>query len=106
MDRVRAEMLLLKCRGDEIWSADYCREQRIPELWIEEMQDCFESGFDSDRNSIYENDRLVNQYHGVSDLMIAYRLAEFLGVDTERIRSSIPGRRAQVTALQNELDEI
>lgn len=106
MDRVRAEMLLLKCRGDEIWSVEHCREQRIPESWIEEMQDCFESGFDSDRNTIYENEKLVNQYHGVSDLMIAYRLAEFLGIETERVRSSIPGRTAQVVALQQELDEI
>lgn len=106
MDRIRAEMLLLKCRGDEIWSVELCREQRIPEAWIEELQDCYESGFDRDRNTIYQNQKLVNQYHGLSDLMIAYRLAEFLGIDTEKIRSSVQGRTGQVSALQAELDEI
>ena len=78
----------------------------IPELWIEELHNCFESGFDSGRNVIYEQGKLTNQYHGVSDLMIAYRLAEFLDVDTERVRQSTIGRRAQVSALQAELDEI
>lgn len=106
MDPIRAEMLLLKCRGDEIWSVDHCREQGIPELWIDELQNCFESGFDTDRNTIYEDNRMVNQYHGVSDLMIAYRLAEYLGIKTESIRGSVPGREAQVRALQSELDEI
>ncbi len=106
VDRLRAEMLLLQCRGDEIWSVEHCREQCIPDVWVQEMQDCFESGFDTDRNTIYESGKLVNQYHGVSDLLIAYRLAEFLGIDVGRVRSSIPGRTAQVAAFQSELDEI
>lgn len=106
MNELEAEMLLLKCRGDEIWSVEMCRQKGIPESWIDELQDCFESGFDSDRNSLYEEGKLVNQYYGVSDLMIAYRLASFLGIDTERIRCSVFDRCRQVDAMKAELDEL
>lgn len=106
VDRIRAEMLLLKCRGDEIWSLELCREHGIPESWIQELQECYESGFDAERSMIFENEKLVNQYHGLSDLLIAYRLAEFLGIDTQRIRASVPGRTGQVAAIHSELDEI
>lgn len=106
MDKIRAELLLHKCRGDEIWSLEVCQSEGIPQLWIEELQNCFESGFDSDRNVIYEEGKLVNQFHGLSDLMIAYRLAEYLGINTERVRQTTVGRLAQVEALKAELDEI
>jgi len=48
------------------------------------MKDRFESGFDADRNSIYVDGKLVNQYEGVSDLHLAYKLAEYLGIDWQR----------------------
>ena len=99
-------MLLLKCRGDEIWSLEVCRSEGIPETWIEELQDCFESGFDSDLNTIYHNNKLVNQFQGLPDLAIAYRLAEFLGINTQTIRNTVADRQQQVQSLISELDEI
>lgn len=99
-------MLLLKCSGDEIWDEETCRRAGIPESWIQELSDCFESGFDSDRNSIYVDDRLVNQYNGVHDLDLACKLAEYLGIDWRHATSHAVGRRAKVAALIAELDEL
>ena len=106
MNRIKAEMLLLKCRGDEIWSLEVCRAEGIPDAWIEELQDCFESGFDSDLNTIYRNNKVINQFHGLPDLLIAYRLAEHLGINTQTIRNTVAGRQQQVQSLISELDEI
>lgn len=99
-------MLLSECVGDEIWSLQTCREKGIPEGWIEEMADTFESGFHSDRETIYEQGRVTNQYHGVRDLHLAYKLAEFLGVDSHRATELTLGREAEVRALQEAVDEL
>ena len=106
LDPITAQMLLLKCTGDEIWTEQTCREAGIPDLWIEELVDNFESGFDSDRNSIYVEDQIVNQYRGILDLHLAYRLAEFLGIDWQRVTAGALTRRSEVAALQAELDEL
>jgi hypothetical protein len=106
MDPIKAQMLLLKCRGNEIWNDETCQQEGIPESWIAELRDRFESGFDSDRNSIYVDGKLVNQYEGVSDLQIAYKLAEYLGINWQQVTNTAIGREAQVAALQAELDEI
>ena len=106
MDSVAAQMLLLKCRGDEIWDEDACRAARVPQAWIEEMKDRFESGFDSERNSIFVDGQLVNQYEGVSDLHLAYKLAEYLEIDWQRATAHAISRTAQVDAIKAELDEL
>ena len=106
MDPISAQMLLLKCQGDEIWDEEACRAARVPQAWIEEMKDRFESGFDADRNSIYVDGQLVNQYEGVSDLHLAYKLAEYLGIDWRRVTSHVVSRRAQVDAIKAEIDEL
>jgi hypothetical protein len=104
--RYKARMLLSQCRGDEIWSVALCRQQGVPEAWIEELADCFESGFRSDRQVIYHDDQMVNQYHGVRDLDLAYRLAEFLGVDSGPATALAFGPVAEVRALQEAVDEL
>ena len=105
-DPTAAQMMLLKCTGDEIWDESTCRKEGVPEIWIKELKDRFESGFDSDRNTIYHNEEMVNQYEGVLDLHLAYKLAEYLGIDWERVTASAMGRRAQVEAIKAELDEL
>jgi hypothetical protein len=99
-------MLLLKCTGDEIWDLETCQKAGIPPSWIEELADTFESGFDTDRNTIYHQDRIVNHFHGVLDLHLAYKLAEFLGIDWQRATAAATGRRAEVAAIKAELDEL
>ena len=105
LTRLKALSLLSVCRGDEIWSVDHCRQVGIPDEWIEELSDCYESGFRTDSQTIYLDDNVVNQYHGVTDRDLAYKLAEFLGVDTQRVTSSALGRVAEVIALKEAIDE-
>jgi hypothetical protein len=106
LDSTTAQILLLKCTGDEIWNEESCRTEGIPDEWIEELIDNFESGYDTDRNTIYENGGMVNQYRGVLDLHLAYKLAEFLGIDWQRVTANAISRRAEVEALKAALDEL
>lgn len=99
-------MLLSECVGDEIWSLQTCRTQGVPAVWVEELADTFESGFRSDRQTIYEDGRVTNQYHGVADLALAHKLAEFLGVDGRRATQFALNRVAEVRALQEAVDEL
>lgn len=106
MNSISAQMLLLKCIGDEIWDEQRCTSEGVPAEWIAELVDVFESGFDTDRNSIYVDEQLVNQYRGILDLHLAYKLAEYLGIDWKRATCGALGRRAEVAALVAELDEL
>lgn len=105
MNEIRAVQLLMRCRGDEVWSVETCREERIPEAWIDELADAYESGFDRPDNTLFTERGLINQYHGVHDLRLAYKLAEFLGIDWEGVTRSCPTRQAEVRALQEAWEE-
>ncbi len=105
LTRLQARMLLSACTGRDIWPVDLCRQQGIPAEWIQELADCFESGFRSDRQTIYYEQRVVNQFQGVHDLQLAYRLGEFLGVDTQRVGAGLGDPVAQVRAIQEAADE-
>ena len=85
LSRPRALALLSKCAGNEIWSVSTCRAQGVPNAWIEEMVDSFESGFNVDHETIYVGDAVVNQYRGVRDVDLALRLGQLLGVDVDRV---------------------
>ena len=102
---MKALSLLAECRGDEIWSIAYCAKRGVPNVWVEELADCFESGFRFDRDTIYENEQVVNQYEGVHDLQLAYKLAEYLGIDVARVTSTSLNREAEVRALKEAVDE-
>jgi hypothetical protein len=103
--RHRALALLSQCRGDEIWSAEHCRAQGVPEAWIDELADAFESGYRSDRETIYVGDSTVNQYHGVRDLDLAIRLGDSLGLNVDRVTAGVLGRRAMVQAIKEAVME-
>jgi hypothetical protein len=105
-DRLKALMLLDECTGDDIWPLEYCRDKGIPEDWLDEMADSYESGFQSERQKIYYEDRLVNQFHGVHDRDLAFKLAEFLGVDTVAATRSAFDRRTEVRALKEAVEEL
>ncbi len=105
-DTVAAQMMLLKCTGDEIWSEDMCRSAGVPEAWIEELAENYESGFDFDTNTIYAEDgKLTNQYRGVSDLALAHKLADFIGLDWKNAVTLTFNRRSEVQAIKELLDE-
>jgi len=105
LTQLKALMLLDKCRGDEIWPVDVCRQEGVPENWIDELADATESGFQTDLDTLYVEEKAVNQFHGVQDLRLAYRLGEFLGVDTSQIKFQAFGRIAQVNAIREAIEE-
>ena len=105
LSRMRALALLSECIGDEIWPIELCEEKGVPQDWIMELANAFESGFRSDRQTIYYEGKVVNQYHGVSDRDLAFKLAEFLGVDTSQATQSSLGRNAEVQSLKEAVDE-
>ena len=100
VNEIKAQLLLDKCIGDEIWSFQRCIDEGLPASWIDELQDIFESGFDCDSNTIYVDDQLTNQYQGVADLKIAYKCAEFLGVDWKTATQFAVGRAAPSPCLE------
>jgi hypothetical protein len=105
MNALLAEKILLACRGDEVWSIETCRELGIPESWIEELRDGFESGFSSGRETLYVGSRVVNQFGGCRDVDLALKLAQYLGIDTSRFDVSINVPEWIVAQLRAELDE-
>ncbi len=105
ISRLKALNLLAECQGDEIWPVELCRNKGVPETWIDELVDCFESGFNSDHETVYYQNEVVNQYHGICDLDLAYKIAELFAIDTEQVTSLAIGRRAQVTAIKEAIEE-
>ena len=98
--RDRLLAILDECTGDDLWSVEHCRLRRVPENWIEELSDAFESGFQSDSQTIYEDQSVTNQYHGVRDVDLAMRAARAMGMDVDRITASAISRRGQVQAIK------
>lgn len=105
LSRLRALALLSECHGADIWPVDYCRQQGIPEEWIEELADAFESGYSRQQDTIYYQERPITQFHGVSDLALACRLGTFLGVDVERATATALSRPAKVQAIKEAVEE-
>lgn len=102
-DRVLA--LLQECRGDEIWSEKTCRERGVPEAWIAELADIFESNPAVDHDAIYVaeggRERMTNQYRGVRDVDLANRLARELGLPSETGAVAAYGRRGAVERIKD-----
>jgi hypothetical protein len=90
---------------DDLWSPEYCRQQRIPEVWIDELCDCFESGFDHDLQTIYVDGQPTNQYLGIRDVDLALKLGHFLGVPVSRLKAQSLSRSGLVTAIQQAAEE-
>lgn len=105
LNRLKALTLLSECTGDDIWSIEHCQLRGIPPEWIEDLSDCFESGYRRDGQTIYYQDRMVNQYHGIRDIDLAIKLGEFLGVDVEELVSISPTRARLVVAIRQAIEE-
>jgi hypothetical protein len=103
---LKAQILLSECTGDTIWPIDMCHSKGIPESWIAELADVYESGFRSDDQTIHHAGRVVNQFEGVRDIDLAVRLAEFLGVDAGPYLAASLSRAAVVHALKEAVEEL
>ena len=101
--RHRALSLLSECTGDDIWSIEHCRVRRVPELWIGELADAFESGYRSDQETIYTDQGMTNQYQGVRDVDLAIRLAAELGIRISAQQQARYSRQRLVQAIKDSL---
>ena len=105
MDAALAVELLYECTGDDLWPREYCLQRGVPEVWIDELCEGFESGFRSESQKIYLGDQVVNQFEGVRDVDLACKLGEYLGVDLPLILSSHFTRAAIVRAIRESYEE-
>lgn len=109
LDPLRALNLLSECTGDDIWSIDHCEVRGVPKAWIDELCDCYESGFEAgfreSEETIFVDTSAVNQYEGVRDVDLAVRIGEFLELDVESLRTVAPSRAALVLAIQEAAEE-
>ena len=103
--RHRALALLSECSGDDLWSVQHCQARGVPQQWIDELADAYESGFRSDSQTIYVDDQPTNQYHGIRDVDLALRLAKSMGMDVDRITATAISRRAVVQAIKDAVME-
>lgn len=105
LTRLKALTLLSECTGDDIWSVEHCRLRGVPEAWIEDLVDCYESGFERVNQTIFIRDTVVNQYHGLRDIDLAVRLGEFLGVDVASLAANSATRARLVIAIRQAIEE-
>lgn len=105
LSRLQALSLLHECDGDHIWSLQHCRMRGIPEDWIAELADGYESGFDLDETTIYYAEKKVNQFEGIRDYDLALKLAKFLRIDIGKRIDVLPSRRAIVQAIKEQFEE-
>lgn len=105
MNRAHALMLLSECTGDDIWSLSHCRLRKVPEPWIRELSDAFESGQLKDFETIFVGERRVNQYEGVRDVDLACKIGELLGVNVGLIASAAFDRQSIVRGIQEAVEE-
>lgn len=105
LPRERALAILQECRGDEIWSLEHCRLRGVPELWIEDLVDTYESGFQRDSETIYWKGNITNQYRGVHDVKLAIHVARSMGLDVDRVTQSALGRVGIVNAIKEAVED-
>ena len=105
LSRILARELLAECVGNEIWSESLCRRKGIPDDWIDALVDCYESGFQHDRQTVYVRGKAVNQYRGIRDRDLAIRLASYLGVNAAAITKDCYTAESEVRALQEAVEE-
>ncbi len=105
LTRLKALTLLSECTGDDIWSVEHCRLRGVPEVWIEDLVDCYESGFERSSQTIFVRNEVVNQYHGLRDIDLAIKLGEFLGVDVDSLNATSATRARLVHAIRQAIEE-
>ena len=103
--RHRLLAILGECTGDDLWGVEHCRARGVPEAWIEELSDAFESGFQADSQTIYQGNQATNQYYGVRDVDLALRAAASMGMDVDRVTATALSRRGVVQAIKQAIME-
>jgi hypothetical protein len=105
MNRGHALKLLSECTGDDIWSIEYCRQKLIPNRWIVELRDAYESGFQTANETIFYRDQVVNQFEGIRDVDLACKIGQMLGVDVSRVVQMQFSRTGVVRVVREAIEE-
>jgi len=105
VNRSHALKLISECTGDDIWSIEYCRASRIPNEWIDELQDAYESGFQSPSQTIFYRNEITNQFEGVRDVDIACKIGQLLNINVARIVQQQFSRASVVRAIRESIED-
>jgi hypothetical protein len=97
--------LLSECTGQDIWSVEYCQQRNVPQAWVIELRDAYESGFESSNAQIFYRDQWVNQFEGVRDVDLACKIGQFLKVDVASIVQMTSSRAGVVRAIREAIEE-
>jgi len=102
--------LLDECSGDDLWSVEHCLLRRVPQEWIDELADAYETSYRISSQTIYVPDaqhgrRIVNQYYGVRDIDLARRIAMELGIDVGSIEVRTNSRSTFVEMIKEAIME-
>lgn len=102
--------LLDECTGDDLWSIEHCQARGVPQDWVDEMADAYETSYRISSQTIYVSDertgrRIVNQYYGVRDVDLAKRIALELGLDVVQIEAVALSRQAIVRMIKEAVME-
>ncbi len=105
MNELTALKLLSECTGDDIWSLQHCRERRVPQDWLDELADCFESNPQIDSETIYYRESATNQFEGIRDVDLARRIATFLRIELADLEQRALNRQHLVRLIQESAEE-
>ena len=70
------------------------------------LSDATESGFEVDLDTLYVEGKVVNHFHGIQDLVLAMKLGEHLGIDSDEIARQAFGKIAKVNAIKEAVEEM
>lgn len=102
--------LLQECTGDDLWSIEHCQARGVPQDWIDELADAYETSYRISSETIYVPDpdrgkRVVNQYYGIRDVDLAIKIANDFGVDMNQIHAVAISRQGIVNAIKEAVME-
>lgn len=105
MNRSNLLNWLAECTGDDVWSIDYCRQAGIPDTWISELSEIYESGFKSPGEILYRHGNRIHQYRGVRDSDLAKRIAQQLGLRVDPIEQASLSHSDLVRRIKEAVEE-
>lgn len=105
MNRSNLLTWLAECTGDDVWSIDYCRQVGIPDAWILDLSEIYESGFKSPGEMLYRQGNRIHQYRGIRDSDLAKRIAQQLGLTVDTIERAALSHSDLVRRIKEAVEE-
>ena len=72
---------------------------------MDELLDAYESGFESDSQTIYYRNEIINQFEGIRDVDLACKIGQYLKLNVARILERQISRSAVVRAIREAIEE-